>query len=131
MRLIAAAVVSVLVLAGCGEKEEAPPPLGPAGEVTAAARATLEAGPSTTEIAVAGIHLSDIPTLDYQRHLFRERTLTSVTANTRADGEEFLRLASAVGIAPKVTEYAFQDADRALDDLAQGALTGAAVLDVS
>ena len=70
-------------------------------------------------------------TLDYQRHLFRERTLTSVTANTRADGEEFLRLAAAVGIAPQVTAYAFQDADRALDDLAKGALTGAAVLHVS
>ena len=42
-------------------------------------------------LAVAGIHLSDIPPLDYQRHLFQERQLRSVTANTRADGEEFLR----------------------------------------
>ena len=41
-------------------------------------------------LAVAGIHLSDIPTLDYERHLFQERRLRSVTANTRADGEEFL-----------------------------------------
>ena len=49
---------------------------------------------------VAGIHLSDIPPLDYQRHLFRERTLTSVTANTRADGEEFMRLAAALGVRP-------------------------------
>ena len=83
-----------------------------------------------TTLAVAGIHLSDIPVLGYQRHLFRERTLTSVTANTRSDGEELLRLAAAVGISPHVTSYAFDDADRALDDLARGALTGAAVLEV-
>ena len=50
-------------------------------------------------LAVAGIHLSDIPGLDYQRHLFRERTLTSVTSNTRADGEELLALAGRSGCA--------------------------------
>ena len=118
-----------------GDAADAPPvPLdgavlfAPAGELVPVALASLEQGGT---LAVAGIHLSDIPTLDYQRHLFRERTLTSVTANTRADGEEYLRLAAAVAIAPKVTGYAFPDADRALDDLAKGALTGAAVLNVS
>ena len=100
----------------------------PAGELVPVALAALEQGGT---LAVAGIHLSDIPGLDYQRHLFRERTLTSVTANTRADGEEFLRLAAAVGIEPRVQRYAFEDADRALDDLAEGALTGAAVLDLT
>jgi len=100
----------------------------PAGELVPVALAALEQGGT---LAVAGIHLSDIPVLDYQRHLFRERTLTSVTANTRADGEEFLRLAAAVGISPQVTSYAFEDADRALNDLAEGALTGAAVLDLT
>ena len=100
----------------------------PAGELVPVALASLEQGGT---LALAGIHLTDIPTLDYQHHLFRERTLTSVTANTRADGEEYLRLAAALGIAPQVTEYAFPDADRALDDLAKGALTGAAVLNVS
>ena len=118
-----------------GDAADAPPvPLdgavlfAPAGELVPVALASLEQGGT---LAVAGIHLSDIPALDYQRHLFRERTLTSVTANTRADGEEFLRLAAAVGISPQVRGYAFQDADRALDDLAQGVLTGAAVLNVS
>ena len=118
--------------ASAGGAADAPPvPLdgailfAPAGELVPVALAALEQGGT---LALAGIHLSDIPTLDYQRHLFRERTLTSVTANTRADGEEYLRLAAALGIAPQVTEYAFPDADRALDDLAKGALTGAAVL---
>ena len=45
-------------------------------------------------LAIAGIYLSDIPPLNYERHLFQERQLRSVTANTRADGEEFLRLAA-------------------------------------
>jgi propanol-preferring alcohol dehydrogenase len=99
----------------------------PVGELVPVALAALDQGGT---LAVAGIHLSDIPVLDYQQHLFRERTLTSVTANTRSDGEEFLRLAAAVGIAPRVTTYPFADADRALDDLALGELTGAAVLEV-
>lgn len=100
----------------------------PAGELVPVALGALEQGGT---LAVAGIHLSDIPALDYQQHLFRERSLTSVTANTRSDGEEFLRLAAAVGMTPHVTSYAFQDADQALSDLADGALTGAAVLEVS
>jgi propanol-preferring alcohol dehydrogenase len=100
----------------------------PAGELVPIALAALDQGGT---LAVAGIHLSDIPALDYQQHLFRERTLTSVTANTRSDGEELLRLAAAIGVSPRVTTYAFNDADRALSDLAEGALTGAAVLDVN
>jgi propanol-preferring alcohol dehydrogenase len=97
----------------------------PAGELVPIALAALDQGGT---LAVAGIHLSDVPVLDYQRHLFRERTLTSVTANTRSDGEELLRLAPAVGVRARVTTYDLDDADRALNDLAEGAVTGAAVL---
>jgi len=97
----------------------------PVGELVPVALAALEQGGT---LAVAGIHLTDIPRLDYQRHLFRERTLTSVTANTRRDGEEFLRLAVATGVRAHVTSYAFDRADQALDDLAGGAVTGAAVI---
>ena len=99
----------------------------PAGELVPVALAALDQGGT---LAVAGIHLSDIPGLSYQEHLFRERTLTSVTANTRADGEELLRLAQAVGVRARVTTYSFSDADRALSDLSEGALTGAAVLEI-
>ena len=77
---------------------------------------------------MAGIHLSDIPVLDYQRHLFEERTLRSVTANTRADGVEFLELAARIGIRVSAVPYAFDRADQALADLAHDDVTGAAVL---
>jgi propanol-preferring alcohol dehydrogenase len=97
----------------------------PVGDLVPTALAALEQGGT---LAVAGIHLSDIPRLDYQQHLFRERTLTSVTANTRADGEELLRLAARVGVRPRVTTYPFDQVDRALDDLAGDAVTGAAVV---
>jgi propanol-preferring alcohol dehydrogenase len=111
--------------------DEPPVPLdsailfAPVGDLVPTALAALDQGGT---LAVAGIHLSDLPAMDYARHLFRERTLTSVTANTRADGEEFLRVASALGVRPTLTAYGFEDADRALDDLAAGRLAGAAVL---
>jgi len=88
----------------------------------------LEALERGGTLAVAGIHLSDIPSLDYQRHLFEERTLRSVTANTRADGVAFLAEAERIGIRVSAVPYAFDRADRALADLAHDEVTGAAVL---
>jgi propanol-preferring alcohol dehydrogenase len=118
-----------------GGAHDAPPvPLdsailfAPVGDLVPPAMEALDQGGT---LAVAGIHLSDIPALDYQRHLFRERTLTSVTANTRRDGEELLSLAATLGIKPRVSAYAFGEADDALDDLAHGRVVGAAVLHVS
>jgi propanol-preferring alcohol dehydrogenase len=111
--------------------EQPPVPLdsailfAPVGDLVPVAMAALDQGGT---LAVAGIHLSDLPAMDYAGHLFRERTLTSVTANTRADGEEFLGLAATLGVRARVTTYGFTEADRALDDLAEGRLTGAAVL---
>jgi len=97
----------------------------PAGEIVPAALAALDRGGA---LAVAGIHLSDVPPLDYQRHLFQERQLRSVTANTRADGEEFLLLAARLRLRVTVQPYPFDEADRALADLAHDRVTGAAVL---
>jgi alcohol dehydrogenase, propanol-preferring len=99
----------------------------PVGDLVPVALSALEQGGT---LAIAGIHLTDVPSLDYQEHLFREKTVTSVTANTRADGEEFFRLAQALGVHPRVRTYSFDQADRALDDLAEGRFDGAAVLDV-
>jgi len=99
----------------------------PAGEIVPAALAVLDRGGT---VAVAGIHLSDIPPLDYARHLFQERQLRSVTANTRLDGEEFLELAARLGIEVQTVPYALEHADRALADLAHDRVTGAAVLRV-
>ena len=100
----------------------------PAGELVPVALAGLDQGGT---LALAGIHVSDIPTLDYQKHLFRERRLTSVTANTRQDGEELMRLAGRLSLRAAVHEYDIEHADRALDDLAEGAFGGVAVLTVS
>jgi propanol-preferring alcohol dehydrogenase len=80
-------------------------------------------------VAIAGIHLSDVPALDYRRHLFGEKTLTSVTSNTRVDGREFLGLAEGV-VHATVTPYPFERAPDALRDLADGRVNGAAVLEL-
>jgi propanol-preferring alcohol dehydrogenase len=97
----------------------------PAGELVPVALRALDRGGT---LAVAGIYLSDIPALSYDRELFEERVLRSVTANTRADGEQFLRLAARFGLHATTTGYAMADAPRALADLAHGRFAGAAVL---
>lgn len=97
----------------------------PAGELVPVALRALDRGGT---LAIAGIWLSDIPSLGYDDELFHERTLRSVTANTRADGEEFLRLAGRLGVRATTVPYSMADADRALADLAAGAFSGAAVL---
>jgi propanol-preferring alcohol dehydrogenase len=122
---------------GCdsvGEATDEPPePLdsailfAPAGELVPVALRALDRGGT---LATAGIWLSDIPSLVYERELFYERTLRSVTANTRTDGEEFLRLAQRLGVRATTVPYSMADADRALADLAYGAFGGAAVLHV-
>jgi alcohol dehydrogenase, propanol-preferring len=97
----------------------------PAGELVPVALRALDRGAT---LAVAGIWLSDIPSLHYEAELFEERRLRSVTANTRADGEEFLALAQRFGIRPTTVAYPMADAPRALADLAHGRFSGAAVL---
>lgn len=77
---------------------------------------------------VAGIHLSDVPPLVYERELFYEKQLRSVTASTRADGEELLRLAVTLDLQPTTTARTFDAAARTLADLAADAYEGAAVL---
>ena len=62
----------------------------PVGDLVLPALEALDRGGT---LAVAGIHLSDIPALNYQRHLFQERQIRSVTSNTRADAREFLDFA--------------------------------------
>lgn len=123
---------------GCvsaGDARDAPPePLdaailfAPAGDLVPVALAALDRGGT---LSIAGIHLSPIPTLDYRAHLFWERQVRSVTANTRADGEELLALAAEIPIRPTTVPYPLAEADRALADLAHDRVTGAAVLRVA
>ncbi|HEY3260633.1 MAG TPA: zinc-binding alcohol dehydrogenase family protein [Pseudonocardiaceae bacterium] len=97
----------------------------PVGALVPPALAALDRGGT---LAIAGIHLSDVPELNYQRHLFYERTVRSVTANTRADGEEFLRFAAEHPLRVTTTAYPLGAADAALRDLAADRVNGAAVL---
>jgi propanol-preferring alcohol dehydrogenase len=97
----------------------------PAGALVPTALAAVGRGGT---VALAGIHMSEVPGLDYDRHLFLEKTLTSVTANTRADGEELLRLAPRLGVSAQVSEYSFDEVDRALADLAHDRVSGSVVI---
>ncbi|MGV0746367.1 zinc-binding alcohol dehydrogenase family protein [Mycolicibacterium sp. XJ870] len=114
-----------------GASEMPPEPLdaailfAPAGELVPPALAALDRG---GVLAVAGIHLSDIPGLNYQQHLFQEREIRSVTANTRADARDFLAFVAEHRIEVTTPQYSMARADQALDDLSTGRISGAAVL---
>jgi len=115
-----------------GEAGERPPvPLdgailfAPVGELVPVALAALDRGAT---LAVAGIHLSQIPPLDYQAHLFQERRLCSVTANTRADGEALLALAAEIPIHTHTQSYPLEAANEALVDLKHDRVRGSALL---
>jgi alcohol dehydrogenase, propanol-preferring len=97
----------------------------PVGDLVLPALEALDRGGT---LAIAGIHLSDIPALNYQRHLFQERQIRSVTSNTRADARAFLDFAARHHIAVTTPEYPLSQADRALSDLSAGRIAGAAVL---
>src|SRR5512134_1233295 len=83
----------------------------PTGELVPVALRDLDKGGT---LALAGIYMTDVPSLAYEPHLFWEKSLVSVTANTRADGEALLAEAAAIPIRPRVTRYALADANRAL-----------------
>ncbi len=128
----ARALALELGAASAQEADAAPPePLdaailfAPVGTAVPPALVALDRGGT---LAIAGIHLSDVPVLEYQRHLFEERTLRSVTANTRRDGEDFLEEAARIGLRVSATPYAMADADVALRDLRHDRVNGAAVL---
>jgi propanol-preferring alcohol dehydrogenase len=114
-----------------GEEAVPPEPLdsaiifAPAGQIVPQALAATKRGGT---VVTAGIHMSDIPAMNYDRDLFDERDLRSVTANTRADGAAFLRIARTLALAPDVTVYAFDKVDQALSDLRAGTASGSLVV---
>lgn len=97
----------------------------PVGDLVPTALAALAPGGT---LAIAGIHLSTIPPLDYAAHLFQERDLHSVTANTRADGRELFAEVVRSPLRVQTTPYPMAQADLALADLAADRVEGAAVL---
>jgi alcohol dehydrogenase, propanol-preferring len=116
-----------------GSDERPPEPLdaailfAPVGALIPAALAVVRPG---GRVVCAGIHMSDVPGFPY-RLLWGERSLSSVANLTRADGEEFLALASRLKLRASVTRFALEEANEALERLRGGGLEGAAVLEVA
>jgi propanol-preferring alcohol dehydrogenase len=114
-----------------GAADSPPEPLdasilfAPVGTLVPPALEALDRGGT---LAVAGIYLTETPPLDYQRHLFQERRLRSVTANTRDDGRQLLQLAAQIHMHVTASPYPFERANDALRDLAHDRVDGAAVL---
>jgi propanol-preferring alcohol dehydrogenase len=97
----------------------------PAGELVPHALESLRKGGT---LALAGIYMSDIPAMQYEQHLFYERDLRSVTANTRRDGIDFLEEAAAIPIKPQVTTFPLEQANEVLQMVKGKGFKGTAVL---
>jgi len=100
----------------------------PAGEIVIPALRALDRGGT---VALAGIHMTQIPAIDYDRDLFGERTIRSVTANTKQDGMDLLREAAAIPIRSHTQRFKLEEANQALQALKAGRVKGAAVLAVA
>lgn len=117
-----------------GEASDMPPEtlhsaimFAPAGELIPPALQALEKGGT---LALAGIYMTPIPPLDYTLDLFHERTLQSVTANTRQDGLDLLKEAAAIPIRTHTSAFPLEHANIALQELKAGTIQGAAVLSI-
>jgi propanol-preferring alcohol dehydrogenase len=114
-----------------GAYDQPPEPLdsailfAPVGDLVPVAMRALDRG---GVLSVAGIHLSDTPPLNYERELFYEKELRSVTSNTRRDGREFLDRATRYHVRATTHVYPMAQAQQALADLKAGRFDGAAVL---
>lgn len=97
----------------------------PSGELVPAALKQLRRGGT---LALAGIYMTDIPSLQYEEHLFYEKNLCSVTANTRQDGLDLLENAARIFIRPKTDVFHLAQANEALLALKTNRLNGSGVL---
>jgi propanol-preferring alcohol dehydrogenase len=118
-----------------GGAEDTPPAkvqsaiiFAPAGRLVLDALRVLEKGGT---LALAGIYMTTIPEMDYQEHLYYEKTVRSVANCTRKDAEDLLKLAGEMPIHTEVQEFSLEEANHALLLLKQGKIQGAGVLKVS
>jgi propanol-preferring alcohol dehydrogenase len=117
-----------------GSAEETPPTktdsaiiFAPAGSLVLDALAKTEKGGT---VALAGIYMTPIPEMDYQKYLYHERTLRSVANATRQDGEELLKIAAEIPIQTTTRIYPLAEANKVLRLLKEGRISGAAVLKI-
>lgn len=97
----------------------------PSGDVVIAALASLRKG---GVVAINAIHLDCIPQFDYDRLLWGERQIRSVTNMTRADARDFLKIAAEINLHPKSTKFPLQQANEALLAIKNDSIDGAAVV---
>ena len=97
----------------------------PAGHLVPPALEALRPGGT---LALAGIYMTDVPAMNYEKHLFYERDVHSVTANTREDGQLLLAEAASMPLRPHTTTYPLTQANRALQDLKADRINGTGVL---
>ena len=110
------------------EKPQGAIVFAPAGEVVLPALECLDRG---GVVSLAGIHMSPIPSIDYDKYLFQERDIHPVTANTREDGHNLLKESADAGVSPHVRTYPLEQANEALADMKHGRIDGTGVLLVS
>lgn len=118
-----------------GDSTDVPPDLldsailfAPVGDLVPVALESLDRGGT---LALAGIHMTDIPPLNYERHLFYERNLRSVTANTREDGRELMKLAAEIPIKSHIETFDLDQVNEALERIRNDQINGSAVVLVS
>jgi propanol-preferring alcohol dehydrogenase len=114
-----------------GSYEETPPhaldaavTFAPAGSVVVDALRAVGRGGS---VAINAIHLDRVPEFPYEL-LWWERSLRSVSNFTRRDAQEFLALAVEIPIVTAAEVHPLGEANRALQRLREGEISGAAVL---
>lgn len=114
-----------------GDSTQTPPKLldaailfAPVGALIPAALKTVDKGGI---VICAGIHMSEIPSFPY-RDLWEERIIRSVANLTRQDGLDFLSIASEMEIKTEIKLYSLDEANKALDDLKHGRISGTAVI---
>jgi propanol-preferring alcohol dehydrogenase len=97
----------------------------PSGDVVVAALASLRKG---GVVAINAIHLDRIPEFNYDRLLWGERQLRSVANMTRSDARDFLQIAAAINLRPKITVFPLDQANEALAAVKSDSIDGAAVI---
>ena len=115
-----------------GSENDKPPVLldraitfAPSGAVVLAALSSLRKG---GVVAINAIHLDRMPAFDYDKLLWGERQIRSVTNMTRADARDFLDTAAQIGLRPTATVFPLAQANEALLAVKNDAIDGAAVL---
>jgi len=114
-----------------GEKDKPPVALdraivfAPAGEIVVHALSCLRKG---GVVSINAIHLDQMPAFDYDSLLWGERQIRSVANMTRADARDFLAIAAAINLKPKVTSYPIEQINEALLEMNESRIDGAVAI---